>query len=149
MAVNIEDEIRTVLLTLSAVTAYTGSDSDTARIRSYKLDESDDKTEEHIIIEVDAETRENDLDGLAGLPLCDVNISCRAKTRTLANALSEAVRVNGTDLGTGLAGYGGSGTAFDSWLMDETPSVLRWDDGSDRKWHTVEMHFRVQYTETV
>lgn len=145
---NVEDEIRKALLDMSAVTDLTGSDSTTARIRPYKLAESDDKTEEHIVIDVDSEVRENDLDGLGGLPLCDVTVSCRAMTRSAANALAEAVRTNGTNPGTGLAGYGGSGTEFDSWLEDETPSVLRWDDGSDRKWHTVEMSFKVQYTET-
>lgn len=146
---NVEDEVRKALLAMSAVTAYTGSDTTTARIRPYKLDPSDDETEEHIVIEVDSEVRENDLDGLGGLPLCDVNVSCRAKTRTLANALAEAVRTNGTNPGTGLAGYGGSGTEFHSWLESEVPSLIRYDDNSDRKWHTIEMHFKVQYSETV
>ena len=144
---SIEGDLRTALLDMSAVTDLVGT-GDSARIRPYRLHESDDRTEEHIVIEVDSEDRENDLTGKAGLVLASVNISCRAMTRTLANALAEAVRVNGTNPGTGLAGYTGSGTAFDSWLEDETPSMTRWDDASDRVWHTVEQSYMVQYTET-
>ena len=146
---SLEADIRSALLEMSAVTALTGSDATTARIRSDKLDPSDDRTEEHIIIEVDSETTENTLEGVGGLPLCEVNISCRAMTRKAADALAAAVRVNGTNPGTGLAGYGGSGTEFHSWLVSRTRTTTRWDDKSDRKWHSVEMDFRVQYSETV
>jgi hypothetical protein len=146
---SLEGDIRTALLAMSAVTAYTGSNTTTARIRPYKLDPTDDPTEEHIVIEVDSKNDENDLEGEGGLPLCEVNISCRAMTRTLVNALAEAVRVNGTDPGTGLAGYGGASTAFHSWLVGRTETTLRWDDKSGRKWHSVEMDFRMQYSETV
>lgn len=149
---SLEGDIRTALLDMSAVTALVGTGS-SARIRPYKFEESDDTTREHILIEIDTEGRENDLTGRAGLGtglvLSSVNISCRAMTRTLANALAEAVRINGETPGTGLAGYGGSGTAFHSWLEDETPSILPFGDKSDREWHTVEMSFTMQYTETV
>jgi hypothetical protein len=146
---SLEGDIRTALLAMDAVTAYTGSNSTTARIRTNKLAEIDDKEEEHIVIEVDSVDDENDLDGLGGLPLATVNISCRALKRTDADALAEAVRLNGTDPGTGLAGYGGSGTEFHSWLVNRTRTTVRWDDNSERKWQSVEMEFRVQYSETV
>ena len=146
---SLEGDIRTALLAMNAVTAYTGSGATTARIRPYKLDPTDNPKEEHIIIEVDSKNDENWLEGKSGLPLCEVNISCRAMTRALANALAEAVRVNGTDPGTGLAGYGGSGTEFHSWLVSRTETTVRWDDKSERKWHSVEMDFRMQYSEVV
>ncbi len=144
----LEGDIRTALLGMSAVTALVGSDSDSARIRPYSLDQSDDRTEEHIIIEVDRKDYLNDLTGRAGLSMSDVNISCRAMTRTKANALASAVRWNGTDPGTGLAGYGGSGTAFDAVLEDEVTSEAPFDDGSERVWQTVEQSYLVIDTET-
>jgi len=146
---SIEGDLRTALLTLGAVTALTGSNATTARIRPYKLDRQDDRTEEHIIIEVDAAPRENDLTGTAGLVAASVTISCRAMTRTAANALAEAVRLNGTDPGTGLAGWGGSATAFDAWLEDSAPTTLLWEDASEKKWNVVDMRFIVQYSEVI
>ena len=64
-------------------------------------------------------------------------------------ALATAVKRNGTDPGTGLAWYGGSGTAFHSWLDDEIPSQIRWDEDSRRVWHTVEQSYSMQYSEAV
>ena len=144
----LEGDIRTALLAMNAVTTLVGT-GDAARIRPYKLEESDDRTKENIVVEVDTRDHLNNLLGQGGLVLAEVNISCRAMTRTLANGLAEAVRVNDKDPGTGLAGYGGSGTAFHAWLEDETASILRWDDGSDKDWHTVEQSYRMQYTETI
>jgi len=145
--VSIEDELCAALLDMSAVSALTGT-GDGARIRPYRLHARDNRKEEHIVIEVDSEDRENTLDGKGGLVLATVNVSCRAMTRSEVNTLAEAVRINGTNPGTGLAGYGGSGTTFDSWLEDETPSMTPWGDGSERVWHTVEQGYMVQYTET-
>jgi hypothetical protein len=62
--------------------------------------------------------------------------------------LADAVKHNGTDPGTGLKGYGGSGTAFDSWLDSEASSVIGWDDASERSWYTVDQSYTMQYTET-
>lgn len=143
---SIEGDICTALLAMDTVTplVVTGN---VARIRPYKLDPRDDKTKGHIIIEVDEDGRENDLSGRAGLVTSTVNISCRALTSAEARALAAAVRVNGTTPGTGLAGYGGSGTAFDSWLESEASSEIAWDDGSERSWYTVEQSYTMQYTE--
>lgn len=144
---SIEGDVRTALLAMSAVTAYTGT-GDSARIRPDKLQESDDHDEEHVIVEVDSEDKKNCLDGVGGLVYAQVNISCRAKTKALARALASAVRINGTNPGTGLAGYGGSGTTFDAVLEDETPSVIMQDDGSDLAWYTVEQSYVMSFTET-
>jgi hypothetical protein len=131
---------------MSAVTTLVGTGS-TARIRPYQLDDRDDKLEEHIIVEVDVETPQNDITGIGGLTFADVNISCRAMTLLEAKALAVAVKRNGTNPGTGLAGYGGSGTAFDSWLDDEVTGKTLWDDGSQRTWYTIEQSYRMCFTE--
>jgi len=147
---SLEGDIRTALLAMDAVTALTGSAARSARIRSYVLETIDDRTEEHIIIEVDGKPRDNMLGGDGALVLADVNLSCRALTRTKANALAEAVKINGTDPGTGFAWYGGSGTAFHCWLDSEVPSRIGWQDGSkERVWHTVELALKCQYAEDV
>ena len=145
---SLEGDIRTVLLDMSAVTALVGT-GDSARIRAYELQAIDDRTEEHIIIEVDGKPRQNPLDGTGAFVLATVNISCRAMTRAQADALASAVKTNGTGPGTGLANHDGSGTAFSSWCTDETPSKIRWGDDSKRLWHTVEQTYEMQYYEAV
>lgn len=145
---SLEGDIRTALLSMSAVTAIVGT-GDSARIRSYKLENIDDRTEENLIIAVDSQPRQNTLAGEEALITATVTISCRATTLALARALAAAVKTNGTTPGTGLAWYGGSGTAFHSWLEDETPSLVRWSDDSNRVWHSIEQSYAVQYTEDV
>ena len=147
---SLEGDIRTALLGMSAVTALVGTGT-SARIRPYQLQTIDDRKEEHIIVDVDGQPRENTLDGSGGVLVnATVNLSCRALTLNEARTLAAAVKTNGTSPGTGLAWYGGSGTAFHAWLEDEVPSLIHWDDGSvKRVWHTVEQTFRVQYTEAV
>jgi hypothetical protein len=147
---SLEGDIRTALLAMNAVTALTGSAARSARIRPYALQAIDDRLEEHIIIEVDATPRQNTLDGAGAMILADVNLSCRALTRAEASALAQAVKTNGTSLGTGFAWYGGSGTAFHAWIEDETPSLIHWKDGTkERVWHTIELSMKAQYSEAV
>lgn len=146
---SLEADIRTALLTLDAVTALVGT-GDSARIRPYQLAAIDDREEEHIIVEVDSEPREHSLDGGNCLVLATVNLSCRAMTRDAARTLAAAVKTNGTTPGTGLAWYGGSGTAFDAWIPEAgTPSTIRWGDESKRVWHTVELTVTCQYSEAL
>jgi len=133
-------DIRTALLAMDAVTALVGTGG-ASRIRPDRLDDRDDKDEEHIIVEIDRATPQNDLSGLGGLTYAEVNISCRAATRSQADALATAVKRNGTDPGTGLAGYGGSGTEFHSVLEDEVNSETPREDGSQKTWYTVEQTY--------
>jgi hypothetical protein len=83
---SLEGDIRTALLDMSAVTTLVGT-GDSARIRPYVLDDSDDKTEEHIVVEVDREEKANDLSGVGGLEFATVTLSCRAITAAQADAL--------------------------------------------------------------
>jgi len=109
--VSLESDLRSVLAGLSAVTALVGS-GDAARIRWDEIDEDDDLPA--ICCQIDSDDQANDLGGRAGFAAASVTILCRAETRVGSRALAEAVRLNGTDPGTGLAGY--AGTEFDAVL---------------------------------
>jgi hypothetical protein len=141
-------DIRTALLAMDAVTALVGTGDD-ARFRPDRVDDRDDKAQPHIVIDIDRATPQNSIDGLGGLTYAEVNISCRAATRTKADALALAVKRNGTSPGTGLAGYGGSGTAFHAVLEDEVNSEVPREDGSQRTWYTVEQTYVMSQSEDV
>ncbi len=145
---SLSGDIRTALLAMNAVTVLVGTGA-AARIRPDRLDDRDDKDEEHVIIEIDRMTPQNDLTGTGGLTYAEVNVSCRAATRTQVDALATAVKRNGTDPGTGLAGYGGSGTAFHAVLEDEVDSETPREEGSQRAWYTVEQSYVMSYAEDV
>ena len=144
----IEELIRAALLTMDAVTAIVG-EGDAAKIRSDHSDEQD--TPPYIVIEIDNEEHLNDLTGKGGRVMADVNVLCRASTRTSSRLLSEAVRLNGTDPGTGLAGYEGTvlSTVLDCWLEDENLAEIPRDDGSKRRWYDVNMSFRATVAEVI
>ena len=145
---SIEEDIRTALLAMTAVSEFNGSGSgDVIVIRYGYLEEDDDTDDSHIVIDIDSDTPQNTLDGLGGLRFADISLSCRARTMANSKALAEAVRLNGTTPGTGLAGYGGSGTSFDSWLQEETRATEPFDDNSGRWWHVVIQTYTVCYTE--
>lgn len=97
-----------------------------------------------IVFEVDVENPQNSLDGRGGLVFADVNVICRAETRAKSRELTEAVRVNGTDPGTGLAGYSG---AFDAVLDDMQSAAVPKNDGSDQHWYDTNMSFTLSWSE--
>lgn len=148
MAAEIEESLRTYLLTLEAVTALVGT-GDSARIRPDRLHQDEDLPA--VVIEVDYEDHLNDLDGKGGLVYADVNVKCRAETKAVSRQLAEAIRTNDTDPGTGLAGY--TGTAGDQTigavLEDETTGFRPAGDGSDRGYYDTDMSFMISYNEDV
>lgn len=145
---SIEESIRTALLTMTAVNDFNGSGaSDEMVIRFGYLEEDDDTADPHIVLDIDSDTPANDLTGKGGLRFAVLTVTCRARTMALSKALAEAVRVNGTNPGTGLAGYGGSGTSFDAWLDDETRAVEPFDDNSGRWWHATIQTYQINYSE--
>ena len=145
----IAESIRAALAAMSAVADYNGSGSaDEMVIRFGYLEEDDTITDPHIVIDIDSDTPQNDIEGHGGLRFADVTVTCRATTMNASKGLAEAVRVNGTNPGTGLAGYGGSGTTFDAWLEDETRGIEAYDDNSGRFWHVVVQSYTVCYSET-
>lgn len=144
----LDADLRTLLLTFDAVTAITGTGDD-ARIRPdyFPQDETANKS---ISIEVDNQNHLNDISGKGGLVYADVTLRCRAQQKEDARALAEAIRVNGADPGTGLAGYKGTvaGTVYDAVLEDEQTSRTPMADGSDRGWFDVFCNYVVSYAET-
>jgi len=138
-------DVRAALLAMDAVTALVGTGA-TARIRPFTLDESDDLSESHIVIDIDSETPQNDISGVGGLVYASVTVSCRALRLQDANALAQAVRVNGTDPGTGLAGI--TAATFDA-VLDSTATGITWyGDHSQRKWHDVAQDYTMSFSET-
>jgi len=129
----IEETLTTFLKSLSTVTAIIG-EGNAARIRPDRLDQSE--TLPAILLEVDEEPQ-NDLSGVGGLVYADATLTCRAATKTAARALAEAVRLNGTDPGTGLAGYHGtvSSVTFDATLESTVGAFTSKADGSEAGWY--------------
>lgn len=138
-------DIRTALLAMDTVTALVGTGA-SARIRPYKFDQSDDLSESHIVIDINSQRRENSVDGLGGLVYASVSISCRDRDSVEAETLAEAVRVNGTDPGTGLAGI--TAASFDAVLESETPGTTWYGDNSARIWYEVTQEYEMSYSET-
>lgn len=136
----LEDELRAALLAMSAVADIVGT-------RIY-TDTFWSDTYPAICFEVDSEDRENTLTGRGGIDtgmvFADVNVICRADTRAASRTLAEAVRVNGTTPGTGLAGYTGT---FDAWLEDEQPAAVPKDDKSNAHWFDVNMSCTLSWEE--
>ena len=147
---SIEGDVRTALAAMAAVADYNGSAAaDEMVIRYGYLEEDDEPTDPHIVIDIDTDTPQNDLDGTGGLRYADLTLTCRAMTMAHSKALAEAVRTNGTDPGTGMAGYGTAATVFQAVLEDEVRSTEPFDDNSGRMWHVTIQSYTVSYGEDV
>lgn len=143
MSVNIDDELRTVLLTLSAVTDVVGT-----RIYPDVFPQtafSADLTTPAILIEVDNEESSNDLSGTSDRRFGEVTITCRATTHAAASALAESVRTNDTDPGTGLAGP--HRTNFDAWHEDTAVTPVPAPPGKDPVYWDAVATYRATWTE--
>ncbi len=147
---SVEADLRTLLLTLSAVTTLVGTGDD-ARIRPDKLAQDDDDTKQAIIVEVDDERPQTDLTGTSLRRYADVTLRCQARTKAQARAVAVAVKLNGTDPGTGLAGYSGtvSGTVYSIYLDDEQTSMSPVEEGSDEAYYYVFSNYVVTWAEAV
>ena len=102
------------------------------------------KTVPAVMFEIDHENRDNDLEGRGGLVVAEANVICRANTKAEARRLAEAVRANGTDPGTGLAGYTGT---FDAVLDDIQLAAVPKGDGSNAHWYDANMSFTLLWKE--
>src|ERR1043166_5680038 len=106
MSASIEQALQTLISGLSAVNGL-----GTVQIRPYKMAQKDlgDSDFGGVIISVrDQEDQQVDLSGRGGGVASKIGITCIASTFLAAWTLSEAVRTNGTNPGTGLAGYAGT-----------------------------------------
>lgn len=146
----VEEALRELLISFEAVAALTavGTTGDYL-IRPDRLEQDDDETQPHVVIEVDREDPQNDLTGKGGLVYAEVTIRCRDRTKAGARALAEAIRRNDTDPGTGLAGYHGtiSGFSLDAVLEDTQIAFVPETDGSSRGWWDVFQSYMVSFAE--
>lgn len=130
---SLHTQLLTLLKTLPAVTAIVGTGSN-ARIRCEGFQLRDGASgRAAILIEVDRQMHLNDLQGRGGLVVGEITITCRAATRAESDALAEAVRSNGTNPGTGLAGY--ASAALDLVVDDNVHSWVPKGDGSEDGWY--------------
>lgn len=148
----IEACLRAQLLTLSAVTALVGSGA-SARIRPYRLWQKDDiSAGAALIVRVNRDEPQNDLTHRGGVVISDVSIIACAETIEQARALAEAVRANGTDPGTGMAGseFVAAGVTVESCCLTfSEPDFVPYGDDSDEGFFVVEAHYSVIYGEVM
>jgi len=151
VASEVVESLIAALKTFSAVTDLVGSGND-ARIYAWLKQDVTIPDNGTIIVELDSTDHSNDLLGQGGLEYHDVNILCRAPTPAAATVLAEAIRVNGTDPGTGLAGYSATpiDTLIDATLTDTTgPTPAARLDGSANGLFDVNMTWQVSQNEVV
>ena len=101
-------------------------------------------------MEVGDDEPQNCLSGTGGLVYANVSIYSTARTKAATRALAEAIRVNGTDPGTGLAGHHGTtgGVTFDAVLHTRELDFVPATDGSQRGSFIVNSLYIVSYHET-
>ena len=149
MASEVVESLSSALLAMSAVTDLVGTGND-ARIESWLAQDVTVPAKGTIVVQLDSTDHKNDLQGRSGLPYHDVNILVRAPTPAAASALAEAVRTNGTDPGTGLAGYSAKpiDVLIDCTLLGTTgPTPAVREDGSALSLWDVNMTFEVSQNE--
>ncbi|HCS53286.1 hypothetical protein [Rubinisphaera sp.] len=139
----LEEAVRAMLLSLDAVTDLVGD-----RIRPDILDRSDDPPA--ILVKVEDEQLHTDLDGQGGLVKAVVVIEAIATTRIESRALERAIRLNGTDPGSGLQGYAGLVGEFDircCTLARRKPFFLERESDEDVDWYGIASFYEIEYPE--
>lgn len=143
----IEEAIRAYLLTLSAVTAITST------IRPNELIQSDippNSTDSAILLVVLKETFSNTLDGTCSLVAANVLVRAINRKLSTTRTLAEAIRVNGTNPGTGMAGANVTtgDLPFMAMLEEREVDVVRDQDGSDTGMWSTDSLFYLTFNET-
>lgn len=134
----IEDEIRARLLTQTAVTAAVGQ-----RIRPGVLDEGDALPA--VVITVDAEEQQNDLTGNGGQVRATVFVHAIASSHRQARILSKLIAFNGSDPGSGLAGFT-SDVIQECSLQEEGYTPVPEHDDADGWRHAITSVYELYYT---
>lgn len=147
MSAKIEDAIRTYLLTRSAVTAITSV------IRPDQLEIGDvSKTSPYaVVISVDGEKPCNFLSGRHDLTYSTVTVTALSKKKSQSRELAKAIKDNGTNPGTGLAGatVTTGDIPFDAVLESMEADFYPYDDGSPDGTHAVISTYTVSYRQAV
>lgn len=143
----IEEAVRATILTFSAVTAITTT------VRADELLQSDIPPRSGdlaILIGGVKENFKNFIDGTCDLVAVTMIVSAVGRNKADARALSEAIRINGTDPGTGLAGIRVTtgDLPFMAMLEERTHDLVYDQDGSETGLHTWDSIYVVTYHET-
>jgi hypothetical protein len=137
--------LKGLLLTKAAVTALVGT-----RIRFDQLTDKDPLPA--LVVDVQSEESESDLSGAGGLITAIVEFRAVAATKAAAADILEAIRTNGTDPGTGLAGYTGVAVDADiraAWFEGREFEAVDSGDGKDSALHVGKATYLIQYVESV
>lgn len=141
----IEEAIVATLQTFSAVTALTSTiRPDEFMLTDLKQDGGDAAG---ILISVEEEDFDNTVDGETDMVQAIVSINAISKSKSRARALSEAIRLNGTNPGTGLAGIKVTtgDLPFDAMLQRRVTGYVPNDDGSDSGYRSVDSKYFVTF----
>lgn len=154
----IEENLRTQLLTFTAVTALvsdriypdvvpqlTDADRETMELEGVYLRPT-------IVIDMIEEEPQNTLDGGDGMVIATIAVRCMAQTKKVARQVAEAVRVNGTNPGTGLAGFAGlydvTKQPFSAIHARNEFYAEPWEDGGDEWLFEVRAIYQVTFNQT-
>lgn len=138
-----------MLLTYSALTALVGTRIYPDVLPQQSDEEDQSETLPAVVIDVMDETPQNSLDGGDGMVVSNIGVRCFALTKALARQVAEAVRVNGTDPGTGLAShtdYASGG--FDAIHTTTEFDVHPLDNGGDDVFYEVSGIYQVTFPQT-
>lgn len=149
MASEVVESIAAALLDMSAVTDIVGTGDDAAIYNWLKEDVQVPATG-LIVIENDGMEGELGLDGRSGLDYYEINLLVRGPKESVVAALARAIRLNGTDPGTGLEGYVGTpiDTKINAHMTDTVgPIPVTRGDGSANPYWDINMSFIVSQNE--
>ena len=139
----IEEAIRQKLLSMDAVTAITTT------FRPIELMQTDRGPT--ISIHVFEKNYTNDISGRCSLVDVRAVVSASSGNKAQAEALAEAIRVNGTDPGTGLAGctVTTGGLPFQAMLIKDELEYVANQDGSNSGRYMVDSIYVLTFEETM
>ena len=147
---SLEHALRTLITGLSAFAAITPAPA----VRPYKLSQADFKAGTSplgVIISSQEEEHQVSLEGLGGGVSAKASVYAVAETFEAAWSLAETIRLNGTNPGTGLAGFKGTvaGLAIQMISVDKTTKgFIAYEDGGDEGYYSVARHLTVDFTES-
>jgi hypothetical protein len=150
MSASVEQILTQVIAGLSAFRQL----SPAPTVRPYKIPQSEFKAGTGalaVIVESPEETHQNDLDGRGGGVSAAASVEAVAEVFDDAWNLAEIIRTNGTNPGTGLAGF--TGTVAGSWIQRISVDVthkgfVAYEDGSDEGYYFVRHDLTVDFSET-
>lgn len=141
----IEDDIRTYLLTQSAITALVGADATGAPARISPHDRREGVTADSIVYSRTSTDHFQNLIAAQGYATAHIEFDCISTSYAGAKTLGETLRSKLH----GFRGAAGSVTIYGSILEDDYESFDEPADGSAKGLYHVIQGYAIQYTESV